>query len=399
VIKLKAKNEKGEAVRNLKTVVGGLLALTPPMGWNSWNGLGYDVSDDKVRTAVDMINKSGLADHGYDYVNIDIGWEPMKRNADGSITPNAKFPDMKGLVDCIHSNGFKAGIYISAGPTACSVYGTELGVGSYQHYETDAQAFAGWGFDYLKFDWCSWPGTDYSPAGLQKPFKLMKSALDETHRDFVFSLGGWSEWEWGGSIGANLWRVEGDSEDNWETVKAGFYLEAAAPYAKPGNWNDPDMLVVGQGWFGNNTVRLHPTRLTPDEQYTHISLWSLLSAPLLIGCDLAKLDDFTLNLLENDEVLGIDQDPLGRQALPAVKNQNCVVMAKDLEDGSKAVGLFNLTESELKVAAAWTALKISGSQNVRDVWRQKDLGRFAESFESSVPPHGVVLLKVTGGSK
>jgi alpha-galactosidase len=395
MVKLEAKNQKGETVRDLKIVVGGLLALTPPMGWNSWNGLGYNVTEDDVRTTVDVLNESGLANHGWTYVNIDIGWEPAHRNADGTITPNAKFYDMKSLVDYIHGNGFKAGIYISAGPEACRVYGVDLGIGSYEHNETDAQAFANWGFDYLKFDWCSYPGTDHSPAGLQKPFKDMKAALDKTHRDFVFSLGGWSEWEWGGSIGGNLWRVVSDFEDNWKSVKKGFDLEMTAPYAKPGNWNDPDMLGLGYGWYGDNTRRMHPTHLTPDEQYTLMSLWSLLSAPLLIGSDLTKLDEFTKSLLENDEVLSIDQDSLGKQALPAFKNDNYVVMVKDLEDGSKAVGLFNLTEGDLNINANWAALKVSGQQKVRDLWRQKDLGTFADGFESSVPPHGVVLVKVS----
>lgn len=395
VVKLKATNRKGVVSRDLRIVVGGLLALTPPMGWNSWNGLGYDVSQEQVRTTVDILRKSGLADHGWRYVNIDIGWEPMQRSSDGRIVPNAKFPDMKGLVDYIHSNGFKAGIYISAGPKACSVYGTELGIGSYQHEETDAQTFADWGFDYLKYDWCTYPATDRSNEGIAKPFKVMKAALNKTGRDFVFSIGAWNTWEWGGNIGGNLWRVVSDIEDNWKSLEKGFKLEMTAPYAKPGNWNDPDMLVVGQGWYGNNTVRLHPTHLTPDEQYTHISLWSLLSAPLLIGCDLTRLDDFTLSLLSNDEVLGINQDPLGKQALPAVKNDNNVVMAKDLEDGSKAVGLFNLTENKMKITITWAGLGISGKQKVRDVWRQKDLGTFTDSLECTVPSHGVVLVKVS----
>jgi len=399
LVTLKAKNKKGKTARDLKIVVGGLLALTPPMGWNSWNGEGYDVSQAKILTTADILSASGLADHGYNYVNTDIGWEPMQRNADGTITPNAKFPNMKAQADYIHSKGFKAGIYISSGPVACSVWGVPLGIGSYPHYEADAQMFADWGFDYLKFDWCSYPTTDFGPAGLQRPFALMRAALNKTQRDVVFSLGGWNSWTWGGAIGGNLWRVVGDSSDRWVSVLTGFNLEAAAPYAKPGNWNDPDMLVVGHGWFGNNTVRLHATRLTPDEQYTHLSLWALLSAPLLISCDLTKLDDFTLNLLENDEVISIDQDPLGKQALPAVKNPNCVIMEKDLEDGSIAVGLFNLAESEQKITAAWTTLKISGKQKVRDVWRQKDLGTFTDSFESSVPPHGVVLVRVIPADK
>lgn len=176
----------------------------------------------------------------------------------------------------------------------------------------------------------------------------------------------------------------------------GFNLDVTAPYARPGNWNDPDILVVGQGWFGNDVVHLHLTRLTPNEQYTHISLWSLLSAPLLIGCDLTRLDNFTFNLLANDEVIDIDQDPLGKQAIAAVKNNNYQIMVKELEDHSKAAGLFNLTENDLEISVTWDELKIIGRCNVRDVWRQKDLGFFRNKFESTVPAHGVVLVKISG---
>ncbi len=394
VVKLKAENSRGKATRVLKIVVGGRLALTPPMGWNSWNSLGYLVSEEKVRTTADILVKSGLADHGYRYINTDIGWEPMQRDATGPIIPNQRFRDMKALTDYIHHYGLQAGIYISAGPKACSVNGTELGVGSYGHLESDAQTFADWGFDYLKYDWCSYPAKNNSRSELQKPFRAMKAALNKTNHDFVYSLGGWDEWEWGDSIGANLWRVVSDIEDNWKSVKKGFNIDRTAPYARPGNWNDPDILVVGQGWFGNDVVRLHPTHLTPNEQYTHISLWSLLSAPLLIGCDLTRLDDFTFNLLANDEVIDIDQDPLGKQALAVVKNKDCQIMVKELEDCSKAVGLFNLSENDLKISATWDALKINGKQKVRDVWRQKDLGVFNDRFECIVPTHGVVLVKI-----
>lgn len=394
-VKLTAENKLGKVSRNLKIVVGNRIALTPPMGWNSWNGLGYDVSEDKIYNATDVLVSSGLADHGYRYVNTDIGWEPMQRDSVEPVVPNHKFPDMKAMTDYIHSCGLQAGIYISAGPTACSVNGTPLGIGSYGHNESDAQTFANWGFDYLKYDWCSYPAKDYSRKSLQKPFIMMKDALNRTGRDFVYSLGGLNSWEWGDSIGGNLWRVVSDIEDNWESVKKGFNLEVTAPYARPGSWNDPDMLVLGWGWYGDDIERLHPSHLTPDEQYSHIGLWALLSAPLLIGCDLSKLDDFTFNLLANDEVIDIDQDPLGRQALPAVKNGDYIIMVKDLEDGSKAAGLFNLTKDNLKIEVPWEILKIIGKQNIRDIWRQRDLGVFDNKFESEVPPHGVVLVKIS----
>jgi len=395
IVKLSAENTEGKATRLLKIVVGGRLALTPPMGWNSWNSLGYLVSEEKVKANADILVNSGLADHGYRYINTDIGWEPMQRDSTGPIVPNRRFNDMKALTNYIHVYGLQAGIYISAGPKACSVNGTELGVGSYGHVESDAQTFANWGFDYLKYDWCSYPAKDHSRSELQKPFKAMKAALNKTRRDFVYSLGGWGEWEWGDSIGGNLWRVVSDIGDNWESVTKGFNLDVTAPYARPGNWNDPDILVVGQGWFGNDVLRLHPTRLTPNEQYTHMSLWSLLSAPLLIGCDLTRLDDFTFNLLANDEVIDIDQDPLGKQAMAAVKNEKYLIMVKELEDHSKAVGLFNLTENDLEISVTWDALKIFGRHSVRDVWRQKNLGFFSGKFESVVPSHGVVLVKIS----
>jgi len=383
IVKLSAENTEGKATRLLKIVVGGRLALTPPMGWNSWNSLGYLVGEEKVKANADIL------------VNTDIGWEPMQRDSTGPIVPNRRFNDMKALTNYIHVYGLQAGIYISAGPKACSVNGTELGVGSYGHVESDAQTFANWGFDYLKYDWCSYPAKDHSRSELQKPFKAMKAALNKTRRDFVYSLGGWGEWEWGDSIGGNLWRVVSDIGDNWESVTKGFNLDVTAPYARPGNWNDPDILVVGQGWFGNDVLRLHPTRLTPNEQYTHMSLWSLLSAPLLIGCDLTRLDDFTFNLLANDEVIDIDQDPLGKQAMAAVKNEKYLIMVKELEDHSKAVGLFNLTENDLEISVTWDALKIFGRHSVRDVWRQKNLGFFSGKFESVVPSHGVVLVKIS----
>jgi alpha-galactosidase len=199
-------------------------------------------------------------------------------------------------------------------------------------------------------------------------------------------------WEWGAEIGGNSWRTTGDINDTWTSMAGiGFKQTAGAKFAGPGHFNDPDMLVVGKVGWG---PRLHPTRLTPNEQYTHISLWCLLASPLLIGCDMTQLDDFTLNLLTNDEVLEVDQDPLGRQATRVAQTGTLEVWAKDMEDGSKAVGLFNQGYSATPVTVKWTDLQLNGKQKVRDLWRQKDLGNFKDSFTANVPRHGVVLLRI-----
>jgi len=391
---LKAKNAKGEAKRDFRIRVGDKLALTPPMGWNSWNVWGLAVDNDKVKAAADVFISNGLADHGYTYVNIDDGWEAPARAKNGEILTNEKFPDMKATADYVHSKGLRFGIYSSPGPRTCGGY-----LGSYQHELQDAQTYAKWGVDYLKYDWCSYSEVCPDPNNLdeqKKPYILMSQCLQKQDRDIVHSLcqyGMGDVWKWGGSVGGQLWRTTGDIEDTWESLKnIGFSQSVAAPYAKPGNWNDPDMLVVG--WVGWGP-KLHPTLLTASEQYTHISLWALLSAPMLMGCDLTRLDDFTLNLLTNDEVIDIDQDPLGKSAVPVIKTPLYEVWVKEMEDGSKVIGLFNLDKIEKKISIDWLKAGLSGKQTVRDVWRQKDIGSFDKSYEASVLPHGVMLIKVT----
>jgi alpha-galactosidase len=272
-------------------------------------------------------------------------------------------------------------------------------VGSWQHEEQDARQYGQWGFDYLKYDWCSYGDLvrgDNSLATLQKPYRVMRSALDQAPRDIIFSFcqyGMGNVWEWGAELGGNSWRTTGDIVDTWSSMsRIGFNQNGHEKFAGPGHFNDPDMLVVGKVGWG---PQLHPTRLTPNEQYTHISLWCLLASPLLIGCDMTQLDDFTMNLLANDEVLEVDQDPLGRQAARVATDGQLEVWAKDMEDGSKAVGLFNRGENEALVTAKWSNLGLTGKQTVRDLWRQKDVGAFANEFRASVPRHGVVLVKVS----
>ena len=398
VTTLVAKNELNSAKKELKIIIGDKIALTPQMGWNSWNCWGLTVDQDKVIASAKTFKEKGLLNHGWTFINIDDGWEikddspDPKRDENGNILTNSKFPSMKALGDSIHSMGLKFGIYSSPGPTTCGGY-----TASYQHELLDAQSFASWGIDYLKYDWCSYSriAKDDSRPELQKPYLVMKEALNKIDRDIVYSLcqyGNGNVWEWGESVGGNSWRTTGDISDNWLSMSTiGFNQLDNAPYAGPGNWNDPDMLVVGWVGWGPN---LHPTELTPDEQYTHISLWCILSAPLLLGCDLTRLDDFTLNLLTNDEVIAIDQDPLGKQGTPKIVKGDIQVWVKDLEDGNKAVGIFNLGTDTESFALNLSKIGYSSEVKIRDLWRQKDLGVFKDTYKAVIPSHGVVFIKI-----
>jgi len=379
------------------TIVGGqhMLARTPPMGWNSWNVWAAQVDDAKVRAAADALVASGLAAQGYTYVNIDDAWEGP-RTEDGEITSNSKFPDMKALADYVHSKGLKIGIYSSPGPRTCQ----QRYSGSYQHEGQDARTWAKWGFDYIKYDWCSYsdvePNRDSLP-GLQKPYRLMRAELDSLDRDFVFSLCqyGWGNvWTWGADVGGNLWRVTGDITETWPSMSGiGFAQTGHEQYAGPGHWNDTDMLVVGKvGWGSRDGP--HETHLTPNEQLTHISLWALQAAPLIIGADLSQLDAFTTNLLGNREVLAVNQDPAGHAAGRTLKNGRTEVWARPLSDGTMAVGLFNRDIVAEPITVKWSEIGLSGSQAVRDLWQQKSLGAHRDSFTATVPRHGVLLVKV-----
>jgi alpha-galactosidase len=430
VVTLVAKNALGTAEKKFRIVVGDQIALTPPMGWNSWNCFAGAVTEDRVKSAADAMVKSGLINHGWAYINVDDYWQNHRnsqdqtlrgpfRDTNGFIVPNSRFPDMKGMADYIHSLGLKAGLYSSPGPWTCGNCAA-----SWQHELQDAQTYAKWGFDYLKYDWCSYGGIvsiartnsaysaftnafsvpavgplTRSTADAIFPYKVMGKYLRDQNRDIVFSLcqyGNADVWKWGGSVDGSCWRTTGDINDSWRSMsQIGFRQDKAAPYAKPGNWNDPDMLVVGQVGWGN----LHPSRLTPDEQYTHISLWCLLSAPLLIGCDMTKFDAFTLNLLENDEVLALDQDPLGRQATCVVTNGDVRIYQKQLEDGGRALGFFNLGAAPASLEFNQLAqLGFTGTQHVRDLWRQQnlpDVPAAAGVLKMTIPVHGVVLYKLT----
>ncbi|MBW1660459.1 MAG: NPCBM/NEW2 domain-containing protein, partial [Deltaproteobacteria bacterium] len=399
-----ARNAEGDNSRSFTIVIGDTIALTPPMGWNSWNSWGNRVDADKVRaSALAMVN-SGLSDHGWHYINIDDCWMRKKdsddpalagepRDENGNLIPNARFPDMKALTDTIHGLGLKAGIYTSPGPETCEGF-----AGSWQYEQQDAQQFAAWGFDYLKYDWCGYSeiARHRNAETLQRPFHLMRSELDRINRDMVYSICeyGWGRvWRWGESVGANCWRTGSDIVDTWSSVMSnGFRHAAIGEYTRPGHWNDPDMLVVGKVGWGK---KLRDTRLNAHEQYAHISLWCLLSAPLLIGCPIEKMDDFTFNLLSNDEVLEVNQDILGQQARQIVAANFHQIWAKDMQDGSKAVGLFNLDDFDDRVITLdFSDLDLTGRHTVRDLWRQKNLGDFSDQFSINVPPHGVALVRI-----
>ena len=428
VVTLHAKNAVGQAERKLKIFCGSQIGLTPAMGWNSWNCFAGSVTAEKIKSAADAMVNSGLINHGWTYINIDDYWQVHRnsqdktlqgptRAADGRILPNPRFPDMKGLTEYVHGKGLKIGIYSVPGPWTCGGC-----VGSFDHEFQDAQQYAEWGFDYLKYDWCSYNptmeayrggNTNWNPAkapnityaggsDLTKgklPFKLMQEALAKQSRDILYSLcqyGMGNVWEWGTEVGGNSWRTTQDINDSWGSMaNIGFNQAGHEKYAGPGHFNDPDMLVIGKLGWG----RLRPTKLTPNEQYSHISLWCLLTSPLLIGCDMTQLDEFTLGLLTNDEVLDVNQDALGRQAARVAKNDQLEVWSKDLEDGAKAVGLFNRGSGEQTVTAKWSDLGLTGTQTVRDLWRQTDLGKFTGQFEIKVGRHGVVLVKLTPANR
>ncbi|MCX6344344.1 MAG: putative Ig domain-containing protein [Armatimonadetes bacterium] len=392
VVSITVKGARGQASRKLKIEAGDhKLALTPPMGWNSWNCWAGAIDDAKVRAAADAMIKSGLAAHGYQYINIDDCWEE-KRGDDGEIITNARFPDMKALADYVHSKGLKLGIYSSPGPKTCAGF-----TGSYKFEEQDAKTYAKWGIDYLKYDCCSYGEIvrPKEPEDFKKPYRIMDKALDSCGRDILFSLcqyGMGKVWEWGEEVGGNCWRTTGDINDSWGSMSGiGFSQNGHEKFAGPGHWNDPDMLVVGMvGWSAN----LHPSRLSYIEQVTHISLWSLLSSPMLIGCDMTRLDQFTTDLLTNDEVIAISQDPLGKPAGRISDNQGIQIWSRPLSDGTIAVGLFNTSQQDAEAAAKWSELGIEGKKPVRDLWLKKDLGDFSDQYTAKIPSHGAVLIKI-----
>jgi alpha-galactosidase len=405
---LRAKNAKGTAQKPFRVVVGESIALTPPMGWNSWNHYASRVTAGIVLANAKAVVDSGLINHGWTYMNIDDTWQGKRGGPFNAIQGNEKFPDMKGLCDAVHALGLKIGIYSTPWTTS---YANHIGgsaenpegaweaptvskrgiinkkvlpwaIGKYSFATNDAAQWGAWGMDYLKYDW--------NPNELPET-QQMYGALRQSRRDIILSLSNSTPFTNAPALTqlANCWRTSGDIKANWQSMSGkGFGQDKWLPFAGPGHWNDPDMLEIG-------TREKNQPGLTPEEEYTHMTLWCLVSAPLLLGNDLSQLDEFTLNILSNDEVLAVNQDALGRQATIVVHEGQVRVLAKDLADGTKAVGLFNTGSAvACTVTVKWSDLKLSGKKMVRDLWRQKDLGRFNGQFSLPVAAHSAELVKI-----
>ena len=369
------------------------LALTPPMGWNTWNKFGCNVSDRLVRSMADAIVKSGMKDAGYQYVVIDDCWQVRRDDKANIIVDAERFPDgMKAVADYVHSVGLKFGIYSDAGSQTCA--GRPGGLG---HEYQDALTYASWDVDYLKYDWCH----TLSGQDAKASYANIRAALDASGRPIVLSICEWGTnqpWLWGKEVGGNLWRTTGDIQDRWggkEKWPDGTCCSNGVmaildeqvgieSYAGPGHWNDPDMLEVGNGG------------MTTPEYRSHFSLWAILAAPLMAGNDLRSMTPEIRDILTNKEVIAIDQDPLGREGRRVWKEGDLEVWAKQMQDGSRAVVLLNRGGSEQPMTLRWEQIGYPGhlAAVVRDLWAHKELGKFTGKFSTSVESHGVVMLRV-----
>lgn len=420
---IKAVNSKGKDQRKLKIVAGDKLALSPPMGWNHWYAHYDRITDKMVREAADFMISSGMADVGYEYVNIDDCWANAPKAGDslrvgplrdekGNILTNIHFPNMLGLTNYIHSLGLKAGIYSSPGPYTCTGF-----TGAFDHEEQDASQFASWGFDFLKYDWCSyghiagggkaddkdmsWGNKKPTLEQYQHPYRQMGDILKSLDRDIVFNLcqyGFGEVWKWGGEVSGHSWRTGDDLGFELDRVfDVAIKNTKYRQYSKPGEWNDPDYIQIG--WIGNAHGMGAPklTKMLPSMQYAYMSLWSLLASPLIYSGDMSKLDPFTINVLCNPEVIEVNQDILGESGMVINKPDSCFLMVKNLADGSKAVGLFNRGKNSADVDVDWADLGISGKYTVRDLWRQKNRGVYKQQYKVQVPAQGVVMVKISSG--
>ena len=415
---LKAQNQLGKSQKSLVIKVGDTISLTPPMGWNGWNSWARQIDGGKVIASAKAMVNMGLKDHGWNYVNIDDAWQGNRAGKYNAMQANEKFSNFKGMIDEIHGMGLKLGVYSTPWITSYAGYiggssNIESGafpdsvknnkrsfryIGKYRFEKEDALQMADWGVDFLKYDW-----------RLEVPSaERMSIALKKSGRDIIYSLSNSAPFndvkDWVRI--SNMYRTGPDIRDSWHGLyRCTFTLDKWGPYGGPGHWNDPDMMILGNVTTGTD---MHPTRLTPDEQYSHISLFALLSAPLLIGCPIEQLDAFTLNLLTNDEVIDIDQDPLGKSARLMADEGGVQTWLKPMQDGSYAVGFFNTddygklpqsffrwgTEKPKNFNVMFAKLGLKGKWRVQDVWRQKNLGVKESSFTSIIPHHGVMMYRL-----
>lgn len=421
-IVLHSSNSAGTDSRKMKIVAGETLALTPPMGYNHWYAHYDRITDAMMREAADILISSGMADVGYQYVNIDDCWMNAPKNNDslrvgplrdenGNIIPNRHFPDMKGLTDYIHSLGLKAGIYTSPGPLTCGGF-----AGAYNHEEQDARRFAEWGFDFLKYDWCSYsdvtvPGSagkdnkitwEKGRGSIEKmkyPYFQMGEILKRQNRDIVLNLcqyGMGEVWKWGAEAGGHCWRTAGDLGFELDRIfdvalKNSEYRE----YSKPGAWNDPDYIQIGYIGTASKMGIPEMTKMPAPMQYSYMSMWCLMASPLVYSGDMTRLDKFTLNVLCNPEVIAVDQDPPGIAAEVKMAGDSAFIMIKPLADGTVSAGLFNRSSRPAVISLDLKDAGITGKAKVRDLWRRKDIGRFRNEFSAEVPSGGVAMIQIS----
>jgi alpha-galactosidase len=376
-----------------------MLAQTPPMGWNSWNGFAGNISEGLIHEIAEALITSGMRDAGYTYVVLDDHWQGGRGDDGRLFADPAKFPSgMKALADYLHERGLQFGIYSDAGTQTC---GGEPG--SQDHEEIDAQTFAGWDVDFLKYDFCN---TTDTRAFAAERYSRMGRALQATGRPIVFSICEWGHhnpWEWGREAGGHLWRTTADMADSWEWTdpsiewlngldSIGFDQQRGLErFAGPGGWNDPDMLIVGL--FGKGTVP--GDGCTLEEYRTHFSLWCLLAAPLMASCDLRTMSEEIRAIHTNHELIALNQDPLGRQGYRVRRYGKGGVWRKELQNGDIGIGLFNRETTEREIKVHWSNLGIAGPHLVRDLWAHQDLGNFDGEFSATVPPHGGVIVRLT----
>ncbi|GAA3828650.1 NPCBM/NEW2 domain-containing protein [Sphaerisporangium flaviroseum] len=361
---------------------GRTLAATPPMGFNNWNAFGCDVNEALIKETADIFVSSGLKDAGYRYVNIDDCWSMRERGADGRLVPDpVKFPNgIKGVADYVHSKGLKLGIYGDAGTKTCAGYPGSLGV-----EDLDAQTWADWGVDYLKYDNCH-NQSDGSREDYVRRYTAMRDAIDKTGRPIVYSICEWGTsqpWLWAEGVG-HLWRTTGDISDNWSSLRSIIRQNAPlAQYAGRGHWNDPDMLEIGNG------------EMTDTEYHTHMSMWAMMAAPLIIGTDLRAASPETMAILGDQDIIAIDQDPLGVQGSVVSDTGGLMVLDKPLANGDRAIALYNSTDSPatVTVAASATGLKPARAYRLKNVWTGDTL-QVRSTISAGVPAHGTVVYRV-----
>jgi alpha-galactosidase len=431
VVTLHAENDHGKNERKLTFVVGDKFALTPPMGWNHWYTHYHFITDAKIRAAAETMVASGMADVGYSYVSIDDCWMRLApeyvqqsinknqktpstgldldavvgevRDTGGRILPNKNFPDMPALTGFIHALGLKAGIYSSPGPRTCQQF-----EGSYGHEDIDVKTYADWGFDLLKYDWCKYgevfnalPRDQQTHAARQKPYRLMAPILARQKRDIQLNLcqyGMAEVWKWGAEVGQS-WRVGGDLGHT--ITKNGVYEIARKTinireHNGPSSWNDPDYLILGK-WVSpfDKASPPAPVKLTPNEQYSYMSLWCLMACPLFFSGDMGAIDDFTRGLLCNPELIAINQDVLGRCAAPVRMDDGVWILKKELADGSIAIGLFDIAnQGDQEISVTLAELGINQPCRMRDLWRRKDAGTVGDKLTVRVGSRGCAVLRL-----